>query len=517
MIIILLAIGIFFRCTNLDKQIYWHDETYTSLRISGYSPKEIDGFLYNGNLISPLDLLKFQQVNSEKTLNDALQQLADLEPQLSPIYLILARFWSEWFGSSVAVIRTLSVLISLLIFPGIYWLCWELFQSPTLSWMTVGLIAISPFHLLYAQEARQYSLWTVTILLSSAAFLQALRVKTTKSWVIYGMTMALNLYSNPLSIFMGIMHSIYLLGIAGFRQQKILISYGLTWLGIIIAWMPWLWVIIKNLETVHERVSWTEIKTTKIWLLTSFFKQITLGFIDFTEFLKNPHKLIHVFSLIAIFLILVLIGYSLYFIVGNTSKKSWLFIVLLIGFGGLSFLLVDLFFGGIRSLYPRYLIPYYLGIHIAVTQMIYQKICFPISLQIKLGKFVLFMLILSSIISCTLISQQECSWSREFSCDNIEISRIINKYSEPLILSDIISDGNNRGQLFSLSYKLHPQVRIQLVNSPNKLKIAPGYPDIFLYNISPILREEITRSRPFQIQSVYQGKYLKLEKLVPPK
>jgi uncharacterized membrane protein len=212
---------------------------------------------------------------------------------------------------------------------------------------------------------------------------------------------------------------------------------------------------------------------------------------------------------------LVLIGYSLYFIVRNTSKKSVLFLLLLIGFGGLSFLLVDLFFGGIRSLIPRYLIPYYLGLHIAVTQMIYQKMISPISLQNKLGKWVLFILISSSIISCTFISQQECSWSRQLSCDNIKISRIVNKVSYPLIISDNFS--GYRGQLLSLSYKLNPQVRLQLVKQPSQLKIAPGFSDIFLYNISPSLREEIARSRPFQIQSVYQGKYLKLEKLVPPK
>ncbi|MGL4375348.1 MAG: glycosyltransferase family 39 protein, partial [Microcoleaceae cyanobacterium] len=384
--------------------------------------------------------------------------------------------------------------------------------------IAIALIAVSPLHLLYAQEARQYSLWTVTILLSNAAFLRALRVKTTRSWIIYGITMALNLYTHSLSILMGIMHSIYFLGIGGFRQQKILISYFLTWLGIIIAWMPWLWVIIKNLETTHDRVSWMEIKNTKIGLLTSFLKPITLGFIDLTELLKSSHKLIHLFSLIAIFLFLVLIGYSLYFIVRNTSKKSWLFIVLLIGFGGLDFLLVDFIFGGIRSLVPRYLIPYYLGIHLAVTQMIYQKIISPISLQKKLGLGILVMLISSSLISSSVISQQECSSSRQFSCDNIEISRIINKYSEPLIISDDISIPTNLGQLFSLSYKLNPQVRLLLVNSPSQLKQTHlVFPDIFLYNVSPILREEIARSRPFQIQSVYQGNNLKLEKLVPSK
>lgn len=72
-------------------------------------------------------------------------------------------------------------------------------------------MAVSRPHVLYAQEARQYSLWTVTILLSNAAFLQALRVKNTGSWVIYGMTMVLGLYSHSLSVLMEIMHSVYLL------------------------------------------------------------------------------------------------------------------------------------------------------------------------------------------------------------------------------------------------------------------------------------------------------------------
>ena len=516
LIIILLAIGIFFRFTNLDTKIYWLDETVTSLRLSGYSLQELDRSLYNNDdLISLWDLQKFQKVNSEKTINDSLQQLARLEPQISPLYLILARFWSEWFGSSVAVIRSLSVLINFLIFPGIYWLCWELFQSPTLSWMNVGLIAISPFHLLYAQEARHYSLWTVTILLSSAAFLRALRVKTTKSWVIYGMTMALNLYSNPLSILMGIMHSIYLLVIVGFRQKKILISYCFTWLGIIIGWMPWLWVIITNLKQAHKAVSWTEVNMTKYWLLKWFFENSILSVIDITELRQSNHKSIQIFCLISILAILGLIGYSIYFIVRNTSKKSWFFLVLLILFGGLIFLLLDLLFGGMRSQIPRYLIPYYLGINITVIIMIYHKLISPISLERNLGRGLIVTLISLGIISCTIISQVECSWSKEPSCDNITIARIIKKASHPLLVTNRFK--TNIGQLFSLSYKLDSNVKFQLLKSSSKFQTPEGFSDIFLYNISPSLREELARSRSFQIQSVYQGKHLKLEKLVPPK
>ena len=37
---IFLVVGVFFRFANLDAKVYWHDETYTSLRISGYTVNE---------------------------------------------------------------------------------------------------------------------------------------------------------------------------------------------------------------------------------------------------------------------------------------------------------------------------------------------------------------------------------------------------------------------------------------------------------------------------------------------
>lgn len=36
-IILLLVLGVFFRFVNLDRKVYWYDETATSLRISGYT------------------------------------------------------------------------------------------------------------------------------------------------------------------------------------------------------------------------------------------------------------------------------------------------------------------------------------------------------------------------------------------------------------------------------------------------------------------------------------------------
>ncbi|MEG3987264.1 hypothetical protein QUA13_08880 [Microcoleus sp. S28C3] len=47
-----------------------------------------------------------------------------------------------------------------------------------MEWIAVGLLAVSPLHVLYAQEARPYCLWPALILISCASLLRAMRLET---------------------------------------------------------------------------------------------------------------------------------------------------------------------------------------------------------------------------------------------------------------------------------------------------------------------------------------------------
>jgi uncharacterized membrane protein len=52
---------------------------------------------FPGKTISVEDLQrKYQQINPEKTWLDTVKGLATEEPQLSPLYFILARFWVQF-------------------------------------------------------------------------------------------------------------------------------------------------------------------------------------------------------------------------------------------------------------------------------------------------------------------------------------------------------------------------------------------------------------------------------------
>ena len=153
-ITILLVVGVFFRFVNLDRKVYWFDETITSLRISGYTESEIVKQVCNGREIGVEDLQRYRHPAQGKTLADTVTSLAVEDSQHPPLYYVIARIWIQWFGDSVAATRSLSAVISLLAFPCIYWLCLELFNSSLTGWVAVALIAVSPFHVLYAQEAR---------------------------------------------------------------------------------------------------------------------------------------------------------------------------------------------------------------------------------------------------------------------------------------------------------------------------------------------------------------------------
>jgi len=168
---------------------------------------------------------------------DTVKGLATEKPQLSPLYFILARFWVQSLGPQVAAVRSLSAWISLLVFPRVYWLCWELFRSASVGWRAVTIVAVGPFHVLYAQEAIPYMMFAVLVLLSNAILLRAIalqkspaRFKYTSKlskavWSIYAIALSLGLYSSLLFFLVAFAHGIYVIRTENWRFSQRLIAY----------------------------------------------------------------------------------------------------------------------------------------------------------------------------------------------------------------------------------------------------------------------------------------------------
>ncbi|MGI2902715.1 glycosyltransferase family 39 protein [Tolypothrix sp. VBCCA 56010] len=521
LIVVLLAIGIFFRFVNLERKVYWHDETYTSLRISGYTVKEVKQQIFNNRVITGTYFDKYQRLNPEKKLGDTIKSLAIEDPQHPPLYYIIARFWVQIFGNSVTAIRSLSAFISLLVFPCVYWLCKELFRVPlSVPFIAIALMAISPIHLVYAQEAREYMLWTVTILLSSASLLRAIRLESKNKelakkqqasdsiivWGIYAATLTLGLYTFLLSGFVALAHAIYVLATAKFQFNKTVKNYLFASLAGFLAFMPWILVVLFNFYLFNLTTAWTKTQINFINLIQAWLIQLSHIFFDFNFGFENP------LSYFITPVILIFVGYAIYFLYRTTNEKSWLFIVLLIAVPALPLILPDLLFGGIRSLSDRYFLPSYLGIQIAVAYLLATQIYNGNLARRQIWQIITVLVITCGMISCGVNSQAETWWSKVISYGNPQVATIINQASRPLLISD--SFGINYGNVFSLSYLLEPKVRFQLVKEQNTPKISNQFTDIFLLNPANDFRKKIEKSYKSKLNVVYKDNYYSLWKLV---
>ncbi|MCL1469352.1 glycosyltransferase family 39 protein [Argonema antarcticum] len=516
LIILILVLGVFFRFVNLDKKVYWPDEAVTSLRISGYTVRELVRQVFDGHEIGIEDLQKYQHINSEKNVIDTIQGLAMEEPQLPPLYFVMVRFWAQWCGDSVAAIRSLSALISLLAFPCIYWLCQELFESPQVGWVAISLIAVSPFHVLYAQEARPYSLWIVTILLSSVTLLRAMRVQTKLSWGIYAASMVLGFYTFLFSGLVAIGYGIYVFATEGFKFSQRVIAFLVASLVALLAFVPWLLAFAVNLSKAEGGTDWAARKVSLFSLITMWAGNVSRIFFDLGVGSDDP--LIKVFPLIPVILIfLIIVVYSIYFLCCRTPKRVWLFVLMLIGVSASALIVPDLIVGGRRSGVARYTIACYLGIQLAVAYLLGTQIT-SISINIRrqrLWQFLAIIVFSSGVLSCAVSSQAQIWWNKgpDRTKYNPQVAYIINQAKHPLLLSDA-----NPAHVLSLSYLLAAQVRYQLVNKPKVFKINYGFSEVFLYKPSDkfkqaLEKQENRKFKPNKELGKFQNNLWQLEKL----
>lgn len=508
---ILLILGVFFRFVNLDRKVYWFDETFTSIRISGYKEIEMVKQFADARIIGIEDLQKYQQPNPERGIFSTIESLAIEDSQHPPLYYVMARFWAEWFGSSVAVMRSLTALISLLVFPCVYWLCLELFESSVTAWVAVALFAISPFQVLYAQEARQYSLWTVTILLSSAALLRAIRLKNVMSWGIYGLTLILNFYTFLFSIIVAIGQAIYVIFIERVRLSKLLLAYLFTSLFGAVVFLPWIWVFITNRSQAESSTNW--ISSTKLslsQLVQTWIHNASLSFFDL-NLLSSTSFVEKVISKLADLTFLALIGYSFYFLYRRTPKRIWLFVFTLVFTPSIALMLPDVMTGGIRSVIPRYGIPSYLGIQLATAYLLSTKLTdIQTKTQQKIWQIIFIIVLSCGVLSSAMISQADSWWNKTVG-EIRQVARITNEAKSPLLIGSPTA-----GDLLSLSHLLDSKVkflvkpeciicRSDLKVEDNSIPPIPdNFSDVFLYQSGSFAKwqKELEQNRKYQVELI---------------
>lgn len=496
-ILLIIVIGVSLRWVNLAQKIYWHDEVYTSLRITGHTGHEIRQQLA-GRIIDAKALLQYQQLDPNRGLDQALHSMATEDAQHPPLYFVLLRCWVQLFGNSVTTIRSLSVLISLLLFPAMYWLCWELFGSSVIGWIAIALVASSPVNLWLAQDAREYGLWMVMVVVSSAALLRALRLNTPYTWLLYAMATATGLYTYLLQGLVMLSHGIYVLTQQSGRFSQVTRAYLIASVLGLTAIIPWGIVVIQNFETVQHATNWLKMTLPFSVVYQSWILNASRLLLDFDLKLESGWAYALTLAIVALEV------YALYWLCHYTPARVYGFVLSLIGVMALYLLLPDLILGGIRSIVTRYLIPCYVGLQLAVAYLLATKMSGLQAIQRQAWQWVTLGLVTIGLVSCSANAWASTWWNREVSYGHAQMTQAINQTTCPLVIGDMF--GMNVGNLISLSYTVHPNVQYFLLpevsKQPEPPKIPTGYSEVFFLNLPKEFLQKIEQVNQVNIVPV---------------
>jgi uncharacterized membrane protein len=516
---LILGLGICLRFDNLPQKVYWYDEAFTSLRAAGYTEVEVVQHFAEPSVITAADLQQFQQPNPQRGLPDTLHSLAVEDTHHPPLYYSLAHFWMRSVGSSVTVMRALSAILSLLVFPCLYWLCWELFGAKegwgaATGWMAIGIVAVSPFHLLYAQEARQYSLWAATTVLMTAALLRAIRRNTVLSWGVYALSTIAGLYTFLFTALVMIAHGIYVMTITNFRFNATLRRFLIASAVAVLVFLPWAWIVATNLEQAQAVTSWTTHQRPLLGLVTSWAN--ILGELFYNRGTTIADRAFQVG-------IVGVIGVAFYMLCRHTPKSVWALVVALTAVPALTLMLPDVLLGGHRSAFPRYLTPTLIGIQIAVAylftlkavQFTQQQFTQQQRQRLLLWRSIVVAVLVGGIISSIATVQASSASIKWLNDINLEVAPVINQTENPLIISDTAT-----ADLLSLSHLLDPDVHL-LINprcytchldvsteiDPDILQIPEGYSTVYLFHprSSREWRQSLQAIEGYQLRPVSTG------------
>lgn len=526
---LVLTLGLLFRVANLDQldqKVFWVDEVATVIRAVGYTKAEVVSQLADGALHTPADLLAYQRITANRTLSDTLHALAH-SPEHAPLYFLLTRFWMQGFGSSVGAIRSFSVFCSLLVLPCVYWFCQQVFSCNRVSWTAVVLIAVSPFFVAYAQEARPYSFWLLTVVLCSGALLRSIRLNSWGSWAIYAMTLTLSCYTSLLSVLLAVGQGIYVsrtkrqfnsvqfhsrlfhsrlfhskLFHSGLFHSGLFHSrlwrYGVAISAATLAFSPWIWVILHHQDALEANTTWMRTSISPLAMVAIWLYSFAVLFFDVPIVTQGWIALLQAIVAATVLAIIVCSLYRLW----QRSRWIWLFLMTLCLPVPLTLILLDLVFRGQASATSRYLIPAQFGVLIAVAWYCAVP---PLSsrdarsalqgrssigrerLRLmdarRLWQSTVAFLLSLSLISCWVNLNRSPDYQKARNRHNPEIAALLNQATHPILLAE----PTQTIDLLSLSHNLNSTVQLRILPLDRLLRNLETCRSIFLFNPSPTL------------------------------
>lgn len=185
----------------------------------------------------------------------ALRTVVDLVAETShdvhpPLYYVLLHGSIRLFGSSDWAIRSMSVALDLAGAVAVFDLARTVTRNQAVAWTALAFHVVSPFAILYAQEARMYSLLLLASALSTSFLVRGLERGARRDWAVYLAATLAVLYTHIFGVFLYLAQVGFTAWRWSRRGRPGGPRAGLRWAalqaGLMVAFAPWALVILRQ-------------------------------------------------------------------------------------------------------------------------------------------------------------------------------------------------------------------------------------------------------------------------------
>jgi uncharacterized membrane protein len=169
-----MGIGTILRFSRLTTKPPWTDEFATMVFSLGNHFRDVP----IDRLISPETLLQPLRFNPDANIAHVVSLLLS-EDNHPPLYFVLAHLWQNFWGAGegyidLGIARSLSALLGVMAIPAMYALGRIAFKSRFIGQGAAVMMAVSPYGIFLAQDARHYTLAILFVIASLACMVRSL-------------------------------------------------------------------------------------------------------------------------------------------------------------------------------------------------------------------------------------------------------------------------------------------------------------------------------------------------------
>jgi uncharacterized membrane protein len=412
-----ILVGCALRFSQLSTRVLFVDEAITQIRVAGHTYAEMNAALFDGRQ-RPVDVVRsYAQVDAGSTAGKVVVSLVKEDAQHPPLFYLAELAIVRAFGNALAVWRLFSAICGVLSVIAAYALARELFGDSRAPIMAAALMAVSPIERIYSQQAREYSLFALLVLVSTIAVVRAVRTKAAPWWAVYAVLAAAGLYASPFMAYIMAAHAVFAIGMSRRAGRIIGIGFALSAAAAFAAYAPWLYELALHRGSIVVENSWSATRWSAGQLAAKWIFNSGSTFFDL-EYMNLRWGL--VLGLVGL---VVIVAMWRGFRDSEPIARWCLGAALTIP----SVLLIapDLLLGEHRSAIARYGLPVFTLLLIVVARGLCNR---PLSATIVLA---------AGLAACTIGAMHPSWWDNDASADDAHIASAIERRSGAQVITRI--------------------------------------------------------------------------------